>query len=150
MPVLLGPLSEKRVARLAMGRVAAIGAGAAIAGSLSIVLVLLVRIVSLQFTEGGAIIGLIFIYPAAVIVGTIPGAWFSRQKQRVTGKGPGPGLLAALLGHIATLCLMFGAIIATDLSLGARILSAVLMTTGPAVAGGLIGDTMSAPKPLGR
>lgn len=141
---------ENRVADLSMGRAAAIGVGAAIGGSFSIVLVLLVHIVSLQFTEGGAIIGLVFIYPAAVIAGTLPGAWFSRQKLRVPGKGPGPGLLAALLGHIPTLCLMFGAIIAKDLSLGARILGAVLLTTGPAVAGGLIGDVMSAPRPLGR
>lgn len=133
-----------------MSRVAAIGVGAAIGGSLSIVLVLLIHLVSLQFTEGGAIIGLVFVYPAAVIAGTIPGARFSRQRQGGVTKGPGAGLLAALLGHIPTFCLLFAAIIAQDLSPGARIASAFLLTTGPAAAGGLIGEAMSAPSPLRR
>lgn len=105
---------------------------------------LLIHIVSLQFTDSGAIIGLIFIYPAAVIVGVIPGARFARQRHGLARGTLGPGLLAGLLGHVPALCVMSAAIIATDLSIGDRILSAVLLTTGPAIAGGLIGDTMGA------
>lgn len=122
-----------------------IALGAAMVASLSLVLVLGVYLIASLIADTGPIIGLIFMYPAAIALATIPGARFAARQQKSASENRRiGGMLAALIGNVPAALLIFTLTISGDLSPGARILGTVLVTIPAAMAGGLIGNAVSA------